>query len=300
MPSANLLALLDDVAALTKLAATKTAPVLGDDLAVNAEQLSGGIKPDRELAVVWQVFKGSLLNKFILVPVALAFSYFAPFMIPIMLILGALYLLFEGGEKILHALFHRQQQQQETAEFVKALEDENVDLVEFEKDKIKGAIVTDFVLSAEIIIIALGAIADQPFEKQAIVLSLIGLALTIGVYGIVALIVKLDDIGLAMLKDASKTTFAAIKRGVGKGLLHFANGLMKFLSVAGVLAMLLVGVDILAHQFHLLESIVHTVEQLLPAISWLLNIIAKLGLGAVLGVAIAAVLSQLQSLLNKA
>lgn len=155
-------------------------------------------------------------------------------------------------------------------------------------------------MSAEIIIIALGAIADQPFEKQAIVLSLIGLALTIGVYGIVALIVKLDDIGLAMLKDASKTTFAAIKRGVGKGLLHFANELMKFLSVAGVLAMLLVGVDILAHQFHLLESIVHTVEQLLPAIGWLLNIIAKLGLGAVLGVAIAAVLSQLQNLFKKA
>ncbi|WOX30474.1 DUF808 family protein [Pseudoalteromonas maricaloris] len=142
--------------------------------------------------------------------------------------------------------------------------------------------------------------ADQPFEKQAIVLSLIGLALIIGVYGIVALIVKLDDIGLAMIKDVGKTTLAAIKRGVGKGLLYFANGLMKFLSVAGVLAMLLVGVDILAHQFHLLEEIVHAIEKLIPAMSWFLSIIAKLGLGAVIGVIIAAVLSQLLAVFKKA
>ena len=191
----DIASVLDDVAMMTKVAAKKTAGVLGDDLALNAQQVSG-VRAERELPVVWAVALGSLKNKLILVPAALAISRFIPWAVTPLLMLGGLYLCFEGVEKLAHKWLHRAAaDDQEHADELAALADDSVDLVAFEADKVKGAIRTDFVLSAEIIVIALGTVADQPFTSQVAVLSGIGLIMTVGVYGVVAGIVKMDDLG---------------------------------------------------------------------------------------------------------
>jgi len=207
----------DDVAAMTQLAAKKTAGVLGDDLALNAQQVTG-VKADRELPVVWAVAKGSLLNKAILVPAALAISAVVPWLITPLLMLGGLFLCFEGAEKLLHAWLHsRAEDDAHHTELVQAVANENLDLVAFEKDKIKGAVRTDFILSAEIIVISLGTVAAASFAQQVAVLVGISLVMTVGVYGLVAGIVKLDDAGLYLLQKSN-----ALLQAVGRGLLAFA------------------------------------------------------------------------------
>lgn len=249
MAAASLLALLDDIAAvlddvavMTKLATKKTAGVLGDDLALNAQQVAG-VRAERELPVVWAVARGSLLNKLILVPAALAISAFMPVLITPLLMLGGVFLCYEGVEKLAHRFLHAQPEEAaHRAQHVQALVDESVDLLALEREKIRGAIRTDFILSAEIIAITLGTVAEASFGLQATVLSSIALLMTVGVYGLVAGIVKLDDAGLH-LSRRPQPAFAAL----GRGLLALAPVLMKFLSIAGTAAMFLVGGGILTH-----------------------------------------------------
>jgi predicted DNA repair protein MutK len=234
--------ILDDVSVLTKVAAKKTAGVLGDDLALNAQQVTG-VNPDRELPVVWAVAKGSLLNKAILVPAALAISAIAPWAVTPLLMVGGAFLCFEGFEKLAHRFLHsRQEDVEHHKELVEAVANPQVDMKQFEKDKIKGAVRTDFILSAEIIVISLGTVADQDFVTRVSVLVGIALLMTVGVYGLVAGIVKLDDLGLHLSRRAS-----AAARAIGNGILRTAPWLMKTLSVAGTAAMFLVGGSILAH-----------------------------------------------------
>ena len=232
---------LDDVALLTKAATKKTAGVLGDDLALNAQQVSG-VRANRELPVVWAVAKGSLVNKAILVPAALAISAVAPWAITPLLMLGGLFLCYEGFHKIAHAFVHDEDEAQNKAQLREAVADPAQDLVAFEREKIKGAIRTDFILSAEIIVITLGTVAAAAFGTRVAVLVGIALVMTVGVYGLVAAIVKLDDVGLHLGKQPG-----ALSRAVGNGIVKAAPYLMKALSIAGTAAMFLVGGGILTH-----------------------------------------------------
>lgn len=232
--------LLDDVASLTKVATKKTAGVLGDDLALNAEQVTG-VATHRELPVVWAVAKGSAKNKLVIVPAALAISALAPWAITPLLMLGGAFLCFEGFEKVWHKLLHKPEQEAQHHAHVAALVDPAVDIVKVERDKIRGAIRTDVILSAEIIVITLGTVATQPFAKRLAVLSAIAVVMTVGVYGFVAGIVKLDDAGLALSRRTG------VLRQLGRGILFSAPYLLKALSLAGTVAMFLVGGGILAH-----------------------------------------------------
>jgi len=251
---------LDDVAILSKVAAKKTAGVLGDDLALNAEQVSG-VKADRELPVVWAVAKGSFLNKLILVPSALLISAFLPPLITILLVIGGLFLCFEGFEKVFHKFFHSKKElADEHHALLQAVSDENVDILAFEKEKIKGAIRTDFILSAEIVVIALGSVKEAAFETQVMVISVLAIAITVGVYGLVALIVKIDDLGLYMLRKSVSGHFNALQRMIGRGLLIFAPFLMKLLTIVGTIAMFLVGGGIIVHSFSWLSRQFHHIE----------------------------------------
>ena len=259
-------AVLDDVAAMTNLAAKKTAGVLGDDLALNAEQVSG-VTANRELPVVWAVAVGSFKNKLILVPVALTLSAIAPWAIAPLLMIGGAYLCYEGFEKIVHPLLHSEAEDKaHDAEILEVLTHPNVDMVAFEKDKIKGAIRTDFVLSGEIIIITLGTVAGAAFMSQVAVLSAIAIIMTIGVYGFVGLIVKLDDIGLYLKRKPGSKALDWLRQFTGSALLSFAPRLMKSLTVIGTIAMFLVGGGILTHQVatvqHFLENATSTVASL--------------------------------------
>ena len=246
---------LDDVALLTKVAAKKTAGVVGDDLAVNANQVTG-VDPRRELPVVWAVAKGSMLNKAILVPAALAISAVAPWAITPLLMLGGLFLCYEAFEKVAHKLTHskREEAAAHRADLEQALADPKVDLVAFEKQKIKGAIRTDFILSAEIIAIALGTAAGETLSRQAGVLVIIAVAMTIGVYGLVAAIVKFDDVGLYLTKRTGERPTVRLAQALGRGILRAMPWFMKALSVLGTLAMFLVGGGILTHGLHFLAE----------------------------------------------
>jgi len=233
---------LDDVSVMTKVAAKKTAGVLGDDLALNAQQVTG-VRAEREIPVVWAVAKGSFVNKLILVPAALLISAFIPWAVTPLLMIGGAFLCFEGFEKLAHKFLHsKAQDQAEHAALVEAVADPDVDLVTFEQTKIKGAIRTDFILSAEIIAITLGTVAAAPLSQQIIVLSGIAIVMTIGVYGLVAGIVKLDDLGLWLTQKASRAA-----QVLGNGILRAAPYMMKSLSVIGTAAMFLVGGGILVH-----------------------------------------------------
>lgn len=236
----DIASILDDVALMSKVAAKKTAGVLGDDLALNAQQVAG-VQAERELPVVWAVAVGSLKNKAILVPAALGISALAPWAIAPLLMLGGLYLCFEGCEKIAHSLWHAEPEAP-AGTLAAVLAEPELDLVALERDKIRGAIRTDFILSAEIIVIALGTVATAPFAQQVAVVVGIALAMTVGVYGIVAAIVKLDDAGLYLSRRS-----AAVWQALGRMLLAAAPKLMKLLSVAGTLAMFMVGGGILTH-----------------------------------------------------
>ena len=238
---------LDDVAVLTKVATKKTAGVLGDDLALNAQQVAG-VRADRELPVVWAVTKGSVVNKAILVPAALAIGAFAPWAVTPLLMLGGAFLCYEGCEKLAHKLLHSAAEDAaHERELARALVDPAADFVALERDKIKGAVRTDFILSAEIIAITLGTVAAAPFVTQLSVLLGIAAIMTVGVYGLVAAIVKLDDGGLYLSRRPGEGGAARLQRALGAAILRGAPWLMKGLSVAGTAAMFLVGGGILTH-----------------------------------------------------
>jgi predicted DNA repair protein MutK len=238
----DITSILDDVSVLAKVAVKKTTGVLGDDLALNAQQVAG-VRADRELPVVWAVAKGSLRNKAILVPAALAISAFAPWAVTPLLMVGGAFLCYEGFEKLAHRWLHaRGDDEARHQQLVEAMRDANVDMCQVERGKIKGAVRTDFILSAEIIAITLGTVADSPFMVQVGVLAGIALLMTVGVYGLVAGIVKIDDFGLYLSRRAGSAA-----RGLGSAILRAAPWLMKGLSVAGTAAMFLVGGGILVH-----------------------------------------------------
>ncbi|MBL0844369.1 DUF808 domain-containing protein [Pseudomonas mediterranea] len=271
---------LDDVALMTKMAAKKTAGVLGDDLALNAQQVSG-VRAERELPVVWAVAKGSFINKLILVPSALAISAFVPWLVTPLLMVGGAYLCFEGFEKLAHKFLHSAAEDQaEHAQLVEAVADPAVDLVAFEKDKIKGAVRTDFILSAEIIAITLGTVADAPLTQQVIVLSGIAVVMTVGVYGLVAGIVKLDDLGLWLTRKPGQ-----VAKSIGGTILRAAPYMMKSLSVIGTAAMFLVGGGILTHGVpvvhHWIEGVAASAGGAGFIVPMLLNAVAGIVAGAV-------------------
>jgi uncharacterized protein len=280
----DIASVLDDIAVLTKVAAKKTAGVLGDDLALNAQQVTG-VDARRELPVVWAVAKGSLLNKCILVPVALALSLFAPWSITPLLIVGGLFLCFEGCEKLAHKYLHPQEDEEHAQQLRTALTDPHVDLQSVERGKIQGAIRTDFILSAEIVVITLGTVASEALGKQVLVLIAISLLMTIGVYGLVAGIVKLDDLGARLIgKDTSGVpTFS---QRAGMALIVATPYLMKFLSIAGTIAMFLVGGGILSHGVpaihHVVEMVVHPLHGI-EAIGGVLASLAQMGLEGIVG-----------------
>ena len=291
----DIAAVLDDVALMTKMAAKKTAGVLGDDLALNAQQVSG-VRADREIPVVWAVAKGSFLNKLILVPSALAISAFIPWLVTPLLMLGGAYLCFEGFEKLAHKFLHsKAQDQAEHAELVEAVADPAVDLVAFEKDKIKGAIRTDFILSAEIIAITLGVVADSALTQQVIVLSGIAIVMTVGVYGLVAGIVKLDDLGLWLTQKPGQAA-----RSIGGAILRAAPYMMKSLSVIGTAAMFLVGGGILTHGVPVVHHWIETVSQSAGGMAWLVPTLLNGVAGIIAGAVVLAVVSGVGKLWNTA
>ena len=279
---------LDDVAVLSKVAAKKTAGVLGDDLALNAQQVSG-VKADRELPVVWAVAKGSFVNKLILVPAALAISAFVPWAVTPLLMVGGAFLCYEGFEKLAHKFLHSKAEMAAQHEaLISALADPAIDLQQLEKDRIKGAVRTDFILSAEIIAITLGTVQDSPFITQLAVLSSIALIMTVGVYGLVAGIVKLDDGGLYLSERQGSSAWIRLQRTVGRAILAAAPWLMKFLSVAGTAAMFLVGGGILTHGLTPLSHAVDVVTQWASDVSGVLGAVTPLLANAVVGVVVGA------------
>ena len=277
---------LDDVALMSKMAAKKTAGVLGDDLALNAQQVSG-VRAEREIPVVWAVAKGSFVNKLILVPSALAISAFVPWLVTPLLMVGGAYLCFEGFEKLAHKFLHsKAEDDADHAQLSAAVAEPSTDLVAYEKDKIKGAIRTDFILSAEIIAITLGTVADASLTQQVIVMSGIAIVMTVGVYGLVAGIVKLDDLGLWLTQKSGSAA-----KSIGNAILRAAPYMMKGLSVIGTAAMFLVGGGILTHGIpvvhHWIESVGAAAGSAGFAVPVLLNGVA----GIIAGAAVLAVVS---------
>jgi predicted DNA repair protein MutK len=270
--------LLDDISVMGKVAAKKTAGVLGDDLSLNAQQVSG-VKANRELPVVWGVAKGSFLNKLILVPLALIISAFAPWLITPLLMIGGAYLCYEGVEKVMHSLQHDKQSKSPEARQQRLDLLANQNAAEFEKKKIKGAVRTDFILSAEIVAITLGIVSESPLLNQVIILAGIAILVTVGVYGIVAAIVKIDDFGFWLREKPSR-----LAQGLGSVLLTAAPWLMKILSVVGTIAMFLVGGGIVVHGIAPLHHLIEEVSSGFSGwIAMLLSNGANLVLGFIIG-----------------
>ncbi len=301
MAGSSLLALLDDIATvlddisvMTKVAAKKTAGVLGDDLALNAQQVAG-VRAERELPVVWAVAKGSAVNKLILVPLALAISALAPWLVTPLLMLGGLFLCYEGVEKLAHKLLHRSgEENAHQRELAAALADPQVDLVALERDKIKGAIRTDFILSAEIIVIALGTVASASFGERVAVLAAVAALMTAGVYGLVAAIVKLDDAGLYLSQRQGR-----LRPLFGRAILRAAPYLMKALSVLGTAAMFLVGGGILVHGLPVAAGLEHAVARTLaglPAAGAVATALLSMAVGVLAGTLVLLVVSTLARL----
>ena len=304
MAGSSLLTLIDDIATLlddvsamtsvaarkTAVAAKKTAGVLGDDLALNAEQVTG-VRADRELPVVWAVFKGSVVNKSVIVPCALLLSAFLPWLIIPLLMLGGAFLCYEGFEKVAHKLLHSPSEDEAAhQERLDAIRNPEVDMVAFEKQRIKGAIRTDAILSAEIIVIALGTVKDSPMSIQVTVLTAIAVLMTIGVYGLVAAIVKLDDVGLHLIEQASEA-----KQAIGRLILRLAPKLMKTLSIVGTAAMFLVGGGILVHGAPFLAGTLHHLEELVQGIAGFTALVG-MAFNAVVGVIAGGLIVGAQSL----
>lgn len=291
----DIASLLDDVALLTKAATKKTAGVLGDDLAVNAEQVTG-VRVDRELPVVWAVAKGSAVNKSILVPAALLISAIVPWLVTPLLMLGGAYLCFEGFEKVAHRFLHGKEEHAVAhAERVKAIQDETVDLVAFERNKIRGAIRTDFILSAEIIAITLGVVADAAFATRLTVLVLVAVLITVGVYGLVAAIVKLDDLGRMLVGTEGAATSPTMRQRAGLAILASAPVMMRTLSVAGTVAMFLVGGGILVHGFPALAHFAHELEHAHGVVAVLGPILFNGLVGLMVGALLVMVVSKLNT-----
>ncbi|MDX1800646.1 MAG: DUF808 domain-containing protein [Marinobacter sp.] len=284
--------LLDDVSLMTKVATQKTAGVLGDDLALNAQQVTG-VDPSRELPVVWAVAKGSLRNKAILVPAALAISFFVPWLVVPLLMLGGAFLCFEGFEKLVHSVGHASPEEEaDKAALTAAFEASDADLLALEQGKIRGAIRTDFILSAEIITITLGTVSEQTLWMQCIVLSLVAVLLTIGVYGLVAGIVKLDDAGLYLSRRTGEQRSRRVVRAVGRGILTVAPYLMKTLSVLGTVAMFVVGGGIIVHGIPPLYDAIHHFAQGLadlPSLGGTLSLLTPVLVDGLLGIIFGAV-----------
>ena len=283
----DIASLLDDIALMSKIAAKKTAGVLGDDLALNAEQVSG-VRAERELPVVWAVAKGSFKNKLILVPAALLLSAFIPWVITPLLMLGGAFLCFEGFEKVVHSLLHSKEEKgKRRGERIKALADPKVDVVGLERKKIKGAIRTDFILSTEIIVIVLGTVQDSSMAVQIAVVSGMALLITVGVYSLVAGIVKIDDAGLYLVKIPEVDAWGKVCRKIGAGLLSLAPLLMKTLSVVGTAAMFLVGGGILIHGLpgthELMNHLVGFVQSL-PLVGGITSALMPTLMNAIVGV----------------
>lgn len=296
----DIAAALDDVAVMTKIAVKKTAGVLGDDLALNAQQVAG-VQANRELPVVWAVCKGSFINKTILVPAALLISAFIPWLITPLLMLGGAYLCYEGVEKLAHKFLHsKAETQAHEKELAEAVANPEIDMVAFEKEKIKGAIRTDFVLSAEIIVITLGSVAEASFITQVAAVCAIAAIMTVGVYGLVALIVKLDDMGLYLLRNKKQSAFLGFQHKLGKILLLTAPLLMKALAVLGTVAMFLVGGGILAHGLPFVQNISHHVEHFGAIVSSVANALINLGLGVAVGAIMLIVVTQFSKLFKQA
>lgn len=306
MAGSSLLALIDDIATLlddvstmtgvaarkTAVAAKKTAGVLGDDLALNAQQVQG-VRAERELPVVWAVFKGSAVNKLILVPCALLLSAFLPWIITPLLMLGGAFLCYEGFEKVAHKLLHTAAEEEvDHEQRLDAVMDPDVDMVEFEKQRIKGAIRTDAILSAEIIVIALGTVQDSPMGTQIVVLTAIAVLVTIGIYGLVAGIVKLDDAGVYLLQQSS-----TVKQAFGGFILRLAPRLMKALSVLGTAAMFLVGGGILVHGFPPIAAALHLLEEAVHG--GLLGVLVAVVFNGVIGMIAGAIIVGVQSLFKR-
>ena len=278
--------LLDDIAVMTKIAAKKTAGVLGDDLALNAEQVQG-IAAKRELPVVWAVANGSMRNKAILVPIAMLLSVFAPWAIMPLLMVGGAFLCYEGAEKLWHSFHTTAEDKARHAAELAALLDGKTDMVAYEKEKIKGAIRTDFILSAEIIVITLSVVAAKSYAFQAAVLVGMSLLMTVGVYGLVAGIIKLDDVGLHLQKSAS-----AIKKAVGRMLFNAAAPLMKLLSIVGTAAMFMVGGEFLVHG-------IGPIHHALQPFPWYIQTLGNAAVGIVVGAVIVAIITGFSKLRNK-
>ncbi|MEJ3595129.1 MULTISPECIES: DUF808 domain-containing protein [Pseudomonas] len=291
----DIAAVLDDVALMTKVAAKKTAGVLGDDLALNAQQVSG-VRADRELPVVWAVAKGSFRNKAILVPAALAISAFAPWAVTPLLMVGGAYLCFEGFEKVAHSFTHSKADAQSQRQALQeSLAGAEVDLAAFEKDKVKGAVRTDFILSAEIIAITLGIVSDSPLMQQVVVLSGIAIVMTVGVYGVVGGIVKLDDGGLYLSKKTGDGAWPRFQRSFGRGVLSAAPYMMKSLTVIGTAAMFMVGGGILTHGVpplhHWVEGVAQGSTQWLGVVSVIVPTLLNAVAGIIAGAVVLAVVS---------
>jgi uncharacterized protein len=288
--------ILDDVSVMTQVAARKTAGVLGDDLALNAQQVNG-VAAARELPVVWVVAKGSFVNKAILVPAALAISSFAPWSVTPLLMAGGAFLCYEGFEKVAHRWLHGGAAEDARREaLAQALAEPAADLVAVEKEKIRGAVRTDFILSAEIIVISLGTVAAAPLLQKVGVLTGIALIMTAGVYGLVAGIVKLDDAGLHLSRSTGDGTFASSRRLLGDAILRAAPWLMKGLSIAGTAAMFLVGGGILAHGVPALHHAVEVIVHGVGALGAVVPLIADGVVGIAAGAVVLAVVSALQRL----
>ena len=283
----DIASILDDVAVMSKVAAKKTAGVLGDDLALNAQQVTG-VSADRELPVVWAVALGSFRNKLILVPAAMLISAFIPWAVTPLLMFGGLFLCFEGFEKLHHSYSHRKDKHAEQAESDLP---EISDLAAYEKEKVKGAIRTDFVLSAEIIAITLGIVADKSLSTQFFTLAIIGIVMTIGVYGLVAAIVKMDDAGLYLSQRQGESGFTRFNRKLGFGLLSAAPVLMKSLTIIGTAAMFMVGGGILTHGLHWVGEQIHHAEQFVETfaiVGPMLGLLTPSVLNALFGIAAGA------------
>jgi predicted DNA repair protein MutK len=294
--------LLDDVSVMTKVAAKKTAGVLGDDLALNAQQVTG-VRAERELPVVWAVFKGSALNKLVMVPVALFLSAVFPWIITPLLMLGGAFLCYEGFEKVAHRLLHsREEEHEEHAKRVEALADRRVNMAQFEKQRIRGAIRTDAILSAEIIVIALGTVKDADLAVRIGVVSAIAAVMTVGVYGLVAGIVKLDDVGMHFMEKTGESRMAALQRRFGGMILSFAPVMMKTLSVLGTAAMFLVGGGIIAHGLPLLAAWLHDIESVahdLPVAADLFSGLAVMVYNGIVGIVAGGILVGAQQLVAR-
>lgn len=292
----DIAAVLDDVALMTKIAAKKTAGVLGDDLALNAQQVSG-VQAERELPVVWAVAKGSFRNKLILVPAALLISAVAGWLITPLLMLGGLFLCYEGVEKLAHSFLHSAQDDEAEHEILmEQLSDPGLDPLAYESEKIKGAIRTDFILSAEIIVISLGTVAQSNFTTQVLVVAGIAVMMTVGVYGLVAGIVKLDDAGLHLMGKTTGGWRGNVQRWIGARLLAFAPWLMKTLAVVGTAAMFMVGGGILVHGFHSVSELISvaaaqvaTVSMIGPFLGAILPTLLGMAVGVVAGALVLSV-----------